>query len=210
MTIDKSLDNVLDSKLKLAIIRLMVGKNGDFKATGRAIAKMIGFSAVSTHDSLKDLYNQKILNLEIIGRQHIYSLDRGNRTVQKILIPMFKNELSAKKEIVEYLRTQIRSSGLSSKIVSVILYGSLQRHQTHEQSDVDIAVIVSNGKDLTAVENFFAEKVTDSFNRYFRAHLDIYLKAAVEFRLRLKKRLPPVSDLMKSYSVIWGKEPLEV
>ena len=52
--------------------------------------------------------------------------------------------------------------------------------------------------------------ISDEFNEYFGAHLDVYVKTADEFRMKLRKHLPPVSTLMKSYSVIFGKDPLEV
>jgi hypothetical protein len=41
-------------------------------------------------------------------------------------------------------------------------------------------------------------------------HLDAYIKTKEEFRVRLKKNLSPISTLMKAYSVIYGKEPLEI
>lgn len=92
MANEKSLDNIIDSKSKIAVIRLFISKAGNFKATGREIAKLIHFSPPATHVVLKDLFNHKILRLDIIGRQHIYSLDSNNRVVRQMLKPMFKKE----------------------------------------------------------------------------------------------------------------------
>lgn len=104
MAAEKSLDNILNSKSKIAIIRLYVSKTVDFKATGRKIAKLIDFSAPATHTALKELYNQGVLKLDIIGKQHIYSLDSNNRMVKQILKPMFKKEISVKGEIKKITR----------------------------------------------------------------------------------------------------------
>lgn len=92
MVNEKSLDNIIDSKSKIAVIRLFVSKVDNFKATGREIAKLIHFSPPATHAALKDLFNHKILKLDIIGRQHIYSLDANSRIVRQMLRPIFKKE----------------------------------------------------------------------------------------------------------------------
>ena len=210
MAIEKSLDNILNSKLKIAIIRLFVSKTGEFKATGREIAKLTRFSPPAAHAALKELYNQGILRLDNIGKQHIYSFDNNNRIVQKILKPMFKEEVSLKDEVKDFLIKQIREMGVTKKIVSLLLYGSLQRGVTHDKSDVDIAIIIKNKKDKKEIEEKFLNEISVKFYDYFKAHLDTYLKTKEEFRVRLKKNLSPVSTLMKAYSVIYGKEPLEI
>ncbi len=210
MAIEKSLDNILNSKSRIAIIRLFVSKAGGFKASGREIAKLVHFSAPSTHAALKELYNERILRLEIIGKQHIYSLDSNNRVVKQILRPMFRKEISVKEEIGNYLIKQTRKTGIKNKIVSLILYGSLQEGTTTAKSDVDIAVIVKDRKAKEEVEDKFLHNISVEFSDYFGAHLDTYIKTKDEFRLRLKRNMPPVSTLMKSYSTIWGKEPLDI
>jgi len=99
MVTEKTLDNILNSKSKIAIIRLFVSKTVDFKATGREVAKLTCFSAPAAHAALKELFNQGILKLDNIGKQHIYSLDNDNRITRKILKPMFKEEVSLKSEL---------------------------------------------------------------------------------------------------------------
>jgi len=210
MVVEKSLDIVLSSKSKIAIIRLFVSKTSDFKATGREIAKLTHFSAPAAHSALKELFNQGILKLDKIGRQHIYSLDNNNRIVQKILTPMFKEEVSLKDEIKDFLVKQVKEARVQTKIISLLLYGSLQKGTTHEKSDVDIAVILKDKKDSSEIEEKFLNDISIKFYDYFKVHLDAYIKDRDEFRLRLKRNLPPVSTLMKSYSVIYGKEPIEI
>lgn len=210
MAIENSLDNVLNSKSKIALIRLFVSKTNNFKASGREVARLICVSAPAAHAALKELYNQKILKLDIIGKQHVYALDGDSRIVEQILRPMFKRESSVKDEIKTWLTKQIRKAGIANSIVSVLLYGSLQRGETSRTSDVDIAVIIKNKKNKEKIEDKFLDIISVEFNEYFRAHLDVYVKTRDDFRLKLKKHLPPVSTLMKSYFVIFGKEPLEI
>lgn len=210
MAIEKSLDNILNSKLKIAIIRLLVSKSAGFKATGREMAKLTRFSAPAAHASLKELYSQGVLKLDTIGKQHIYSIDSDSRIVQRILRPMFKEETSLKDELKDFLINRIQESGIKKKIVSLLLYGSLQKGITHNKSDVDIAVIIKNKENKKEIEDKFLNDISVKFYDYFKARLDTYIKTADEFRERLKKGLPTVSTLMKSYSVIYGKEPLEI
>lgn len=210
MVIEKSLDTIVNSKSKIAIIRLFVTKTPDFKATGREIAKLVHFSPPAAHAALKELFNQGVLKRENIGKQHIYSLDTENRIVRKILKPMFKEEVSFKDELKDFLIRQSQKAGIKKKIVSLLLYGSMQRGETHEKSDIDIAVIVKDKKDKKEVEDRFLNDISVDCHNYFKAHLDAYIKTKEEFRARLKRNLPPVLTLMKSYSVIYGKEPLEI
>jgi len=209
MAIEKSLDNILNTSSKVKIIRLFTSRREDFISSGRGIARLTGVTPPTAHVALKDLYNQDILKREIIGREHIYRLNTNNRIVQNILIPAFKKEYSIKEDIFNFLEEKIEEKGIKDKIVSLILYGSLQSGTTNEKSDVDIAVIIKNNITKKEIEEIFIEEISHQFYDYFGAKLDTYIKTKDEFIERLKKNQPPVSKLMKSYSVIYGRDPLD-
>ncbi len=198
------IDNVLDSSSKLAVLRVLASRKG-FKATGREIAKLAGYSVPSTHESLKDLHAKEILLRDIIGKQHVYSLNEENRLVKKVIRPVFQAENGFKEEVRNFLLKELKRFGI--KPVSLILYGSVQKGNPKQGSDIDIAVVTAHAK---KAEEAFISIIAPRFHAYFGAHLDPYVKPAAEFRQRLKKDQPPVSTLMKSYSVLYGKEPLEV
>ena len=203
------INEIIDSPSKLAILRVFTSREG-LKATGREIAKLAGFSVPSTHESLKDLYARNILSREIIGRQHIYSLNEEDRIVQKIIRPMFEVENNYKEEIRDLLLEEIQEAGLKKAIVSLILYGSVQKGTARKGSDVDVAVVVGKATDVDRVFEVFNSNIEDRFKSFFGIHLDFYVKSVMEFRKLLQKNQPPISTLMKSYSVLYGKEPLEV
>lgn len=204
-----NINEVLDSPSRVAILRVLTARKG-LKATGREIAKLCGYSVPSTHVSLKDLHSRNILNLEIIGKQHIYTLNEEDRIVQKIIRPLFETEGNVKGEIGDFLIKEIKSARITSKIASVILYGSIQSGKANKNSDVDIAVIVHKAQDAAAVAEVFVSTIMSKFKAYFGVQLDPYIKSSTEFRSLLKKNLPPVSTLIKSYAVLYGEEPLEV
>lgn len=203
------IDDIIDSPLKVAILRVLASRQG-FRATGRQIAKLSGYSVPSTHESLKDLHSRNILNFEIMGKQHIYSLNEEDRIVQKIIRPMFKAESGVKEEMRDFFLEELKKAGLKKEIVSLILYGSAQKGTAKAGSDVDVAVIVSKTAIVQKVTDVFIATIALRFKSYFGMQLDAYVKSGTEFRNRIKKNQPPVSTLMKSYSVLYGKEPLEV
>lgn len=204
-----SIEEIIDSPSKLAILRIFAARRG-LRATGRRIARLIGYSAPSTHASLKDLHACNILTQEVLGRQHIYALNEADRIVRKVIRPIFAAESNLKKELRDFFLGEFRRAGIKAKIASLILYGSLQTQTAKRGSDVDVAVVVSRGADLRPVEDIFLSEIAPRFKAYFGVQLDFYIKSAAEFKARLKKNKPPVSTLMKSYSVLYGKEPLEV
>jgi len=202
-------EDIIDSPSKLAILRVFASRKG-LKATGRQIAKLVGYSAPSTHDSLKNLHERNILKLDIIGKQHIYALNEEDRIVQKIIRPMFAAESNFKNEIRDFLLDEFKKNRIKAKIASLILYGSVQTEKAEKGSDIDVAVVVFRAADILPVEEVFSSEIIPRFKAYFGVQVDPYIKSVDEFKQRLKKNKPPVSTLMKSYFVLYGKEPLEV
>ena len=96
---EKRLDDIINTKSKVKIIRLFTSRREDFMASGTDIAKLVGFTPPAAHASLKELYIQGILRRDIIGKQHIYRLNIANRMVKDILKPAFQRELSIKEDI---------------------------------------------------------------------------------------------------------------
>lgn len=200
---------IISTPSKVAILRVFVSRTG-LRASGREIARRAGYSVPSTHESLKDLHNRGIVSLEIIGKQHIYSLNEKDRIVQKIIRPMFEAEKGIKKDIGDFVISEVRRGKIKQKIVSLILYGSVERGVAHKDSDVDIAVVVSKKADIGQIEELFNSRIISEFKEYFGVQLDPYIKTAPEFRTLLRNKKPPVATLMKAYSVLYGKEPLEI
>ncbi|MBU4312742.1 MAG: nucleotidyltransferase domain-containing protein [Candidatus Omnitrophica bacterium] len=210
MAMERSLDNILNTNSKVKIIRLFTSRREDFLASGRGIARLTGITPPAAHAALKDLYNQDILKRDIIGKEHIYRLNANNRTVNDILKPAFKKEYSIKEDVFKFLRGKIKEKRIEGKIVSLILYGSLQSGSTDEKSDVDIAIVTGDGRAKKQIEGIFIEDISRQFYEYFGANLDSYIKTKDEFIKRLRKNQPPVSAMMRSYSVIFGKDPLDL
>ena len=202
------LNNILNSEIKIKIIRLLASRLEGYHATGREIARLVGTTAPTAHAALKDLYAYHILNYVISGRNHLYSLNRETRLVKEILLPMLQKENDFKKDAFEFILRLLKENKSMNNIISIIFYGSQQKEKSNESSDIDIAVIVCENSDIKILEDLFIENITSSFYDYFGVSLDAYIKTQKDFTDRLHKNLPPVSTLMKSYNVIYGEDPI--
>ena len=137
-------------------------------------------------------------------------MNEEDRLVQKVIRPMFKVVSGLKDEMGDFIVKEMKRNGIQKSVIAVYLYGSVQKGGAVLGSDVDIAVVVAKALDVERVSEVFLSTIAPRFKSYFGAPLDPYVKSSDEFRERLKKNQPPISTLMKSYSVLYGKEPLEV
>lgn len=209
MVLEKRLDDILDTKSKVKIIRLFVSRREDYMASGRAIAKLIGVTPPAVHAALKELLNHDILKREIVGGQHIYRINPSSRIVKEILRPAFQKEISVKDYISKFLLSKIKEHNIARSIVSLLIYGSMVKGDANHYSDCDIAIVVKDTSSKKKVENVFIDTISEEFSDYFTTHLDSYVKTEDEFLKLLRDKRPPVSTLMKSYIVIYGKDPIE-
>ena len=205
----RPLEEILDSQAKVAIMRVL-SSGADRRMGGSEIARVAGFSIPSTHDALKALHAASIVTMEMIGNQHVYALNRKDRIVQKVILPMFKAEGNWKKDLKERIVQGMKDAGILKAVTSVILYGSIQQGSAKPESDLDLAIIVKMTPDLEKVKDAFLGPIAADLSAYLGLRLDAYIKTAEEFSKLLKRNSPPVSTLIKAYSVLYGKEPLEV
>ena len=122
----RPLEEILDSQAKVAIMRVS-SSGADRRMGGSEIARVAGFSIPSTHDALKALHAASIVTMEMIGNQHVYALNRKDRIVQKVILPMFKAEGNWKKDLKERIVQGMKDAGILKAVTSVILYGSVCR-----------------------------------------------------------------------------------
>lgn len=205
----RPLEKVLDSQAKVAILRVLAS-GVDRHMGGSDIARSAGFSIPSTHDALKALLAMGVVTMELLGNQHVYAINCKDRIVSKIILPMFKVEGGWRKDLKEKLILGMRAAGILLSVDSVILYGSVQQGSAKSGSDLDLAIIVKQSGDMVKVREAFLGPIAVEIAAYFGMRLDAYIKSAREFGEMRKRKSPPISDLMKAYSVVYGKEPLEI
>lgn len=206
---DEALNEILNTEIKVKILRLFACRQDGYQATGREVARQIQTTAPSAHSALKALYDQHVFFMEPLGRSHVYTLNRKNRVVQEILLPAFSVEKNFLSDMTVFLTRKIKAEGIQDKIVSIVFYGSRQAGKPRTGSDVDIAVVVRRAPDEDQVFQAFVEHICSAFFEYFGMTLDPYVKSERMFLDFYNKGLPPVSTLIKSCEVIYGRDILK-
>ena len=141
------LNDLLGQKSTVKILRRLSLTR--LEMSGRRIAAELNLSPWTCHLALRELAEQGILIVRNVGRTHLFQLNEKNYIVEKLLLPLFAVE-------AELLTTAIReiTVGLPGSIVSVILYGSISRHEERPSSDVDLLVLVAGEDNRREVRAF--------------------------------------------------------
>jgi predicted nucleotidyltransferase len=209
MALETILDDILDARSKVRVVRLFALRTDDFLASGREVARLTALSPPAAHAALRSLLDARVLGREIVGRQHLYRLNSRIRLVRDLLRPLFVRESALREDVAAFLEKRISGSGLRGVIVSAVLYGSLAAGRTREFSDCDVAVVARDAPAKTRLERAFCETISGEFFREFGFHVDPYIKTEAEFRRKLGRKEPPLTTLMKGYRMLFGKDPIE-
>lgn len=81
---------VFNTRAKIALIGLFSFRPSGFRVTGRAAARLVRLSPPGAHAALKALHASGMLKREIIGRQHVYSLNADESFVREAVVPFFQ------------------------------------------------------------------------------------------------------------------------
>lgn len=100
----------------------------------RGLAKTAGIGVGTAKSCLDWLKAKEIVNLEIIGKTHQYSLNLNNFMTRYMKILISLNEL-AEAGIAKELAEKWPS------ILSIVLYGSVANGKDDQKSDVDLLII---------------------------------------------------------------------
>ncbi len=209
MALETILDEVLDGRPKVRVVRLFALRTDDFLASGREVARLTVLSPPAAHAALRSLLDARVLAREIVGRQHLYRLNGRARLVRDILRPLFARENGVREDVGAFLEKRIADLRLRPAVVSAVLYGSLAAGRTRESSDCDVAVVARDARSKTRLEKAFRETIAAEFFGEFGFHVDAYIKTEAGFRRKLRRNEPPVATLMKAYRTLFGKDPIE-
>lgn len=202
MIIHKPLNEIFSTYSNIAVIReLRYTKNG---FSGREIAKRAGLSAPAAINSLSHLESLKIVNRQIGGRDHIFTLNISNYFVKIALLPV----LDAEGKFYDSIVKDVKKT-LSKNTISVFLFGSVARKEESIQSDFDICIVYSSIKDKKIVE----EKVNicrDELHNNYGISLAPFYISVKEFQQRAKLKKPPINEILKEGILLFGQSIKEL
>lgn len=145
MRINKSLNSILGQKSKVKILRHLSYYKKEVGV--RDLAKEIGLVPANTSVALKELEKEGVLIKKRIGRSLIFKLNIGNFLVDSLIAPLFEKERTAKKELFKAISGKIKFP-----YETIILFGSVAKKSERADSDIDLAIIISNKNKIDEVE----------------------------------------------------------
>jgi predicted nucleotidyltransferase len=202
MKITKPLDNILNTEVKVRILRFFCRTGAEWN--GRQVAKEIGVTPKTAHQALNTLNKEKVLLLRNMGKTHVYSLNEGNFLVSKLLKPLFLKEDSILDHIIKAIKRKISSSKARKAIISIAIFGSVSKQEEHSSSDIDLAVLVKDAKAKASAERLF-EEIGSRIAVEFGNGISPYINTRMEFNSKYKKGLPVVKNILKSHNLIYGE-----
>ena len=204
MKVHHPLDKILNNEVKVKILRFLCKTGVEW--SGRQLAKEIKVNPATCHKALRELNNERVLLLRSVGKSYLYRLNGENFIVSNLLKPLYERETKILKEIYKTIVESI-SSLMINNIVSIAIFGSVQKRKERPASDVDVLVLVGKEKDKVKTEKNF-ERVNENIIRKFGNAVSPYIQTVGEFKSKHKKNVALIKNILKSHKLLFGR-PLE-
>ncbi|MFH1860992.1 MAG: winged helix-turn-helix domain-containing protein [bacterium] len=197
MHFQDTFDTVLGQRSKVKLLRYLFSCHEEL--TGRQIAKKIGLSHLKAHQALKELADQGIVCVKIVGNAMIYQINPNNLLARDILKPLFKSEKELLLTLCDHITKRFKIFA-----VSLILFGNVIHGEEEDGNNIDILLVVRDEMNLRAVEKEVEVEINEvyqSFGNYLRP---LIIKAD-EFYRRYRVGDPMILQIEKTGKVIYGK-----
>jgi predicted nucleotidyltransferase/DNA-binding HxlR family transcriptional regulator len=201
MRLHDPLDDILGSKTKVRILRLLFRTRGLF--SGREVSRLIGFSPTHTISNLRQLEALGLVLKQHAGNTDLYQLDSRNSAVDGVLAPIFSWESGLLDELA-----QMFVDRLGSELVSLRLFGSVARGDEEPSSDVDLLIVLTDSSDPDKMEDLITEVDLDAGRRLGSPVSTIQVTES-EYARKVKGRRGFWKDIPRESKVIYQRDELE-
>ncbi|MCK4532396.1 nucleotidyltransferase domain-containing protein [bacterium] len=202
MRINKPLDKILNSEVKVKILRFLCRTEAEWN--GRQIAKEIKITPATCHKALRELNFEQVLLLKNVGKSYLYRLNKENFLISALLKPLYEKENQLHREVYKAIIENINPIA-KKNIVSIAVFGSIQVKKEQPTSDIDLLILVSDKKYKVQIEENF-EKVNRNIFDKFGNVVSPYIQTTAEFKLKYKKGLPLIKKILRSHNLLFGKD----
>ncbi len=201
MKVNNPLNNILNSKVKIECLRHLC--NYPSELNGRQLSIFLKITPKSIHKAMSTLVDEGVVNYTSHGNSFGYSINKEKWITKRLLLPLFKNEKIFLDEIIQTIKKEIGSSSLKENILSVALFGSVQKKEDTSRSDFDILVLVDRESLVPVVEEEI-QKVGSKLSKVYGIILGPYVKSVASFK---KDRcLSVIKSILSTHQLIYGKE----
>lgn len=156
MKLHNLLDDMLDSRSKVRILRLMF-KFPEREFTEREIAKMIGMSPNTVNLAMHELRKTNVFLYKRIGRTHAYRCN-PNSVLFPLLGELFGEEKQMREDLLALLKESLKGIG------TCILFGSFARKEESFDSDLDLLVVTEKKEEAKTKMHHLAEELLRRFS----------------------------------------------
>jgi predicted nucleotidyltransferase len=195
MIINYILQHIFSSPSNIPVLRTLNSRVVGI--TGREIARISKLSNRTAQSVLANLESLGLVNRTVGGRDHLFTLNRSNKIVAKLIKYIFEFEDGFRKEILFVIKKK-----LSNIVSSLILFGSVARNEEDYSSDLDLCIVYTKNK--PKIENTASELRDKLYDDYKITLAPFYITEA-DFKKRAKKNLTAVNNIIKDGILITGK-----
>ncbi len=146
--------------------------------SGRQLAELTGLTHRGAIQAIAPLVEAGIVKQRRAGRAHQYTLARKNIVVEKIILPIFREEDELREDLIEEI-----VKNFAAETVSLVLFGSFARGDETDASDVDVLAIAETINKKEAIEKT-AEANAMAFREKYAAPLSVHCLTLKELRGR--------------------------
>lgn len=165
--------------------------------SGRETARISKLSIRTVQNTLAHLESLGLVNRTIGGRDHLFTLDRNNKIVAKLINYIFNFESEFKSEIHSLIK-----KNLSALASSLILFGSVARSEENYTSDYDLCIVYVKNKSMVEAA---VSKLRDKLYDNYKVTLAPFYILETDFKKRAKQNLSPVNNILEEGVLIAGK-----
>jgi len=195
MIINNLLQHIFSAQSNVIVLRTLNSRIVGI--SGRETARISKLSIRTVQNTLAHLESLGLVNRMIGGRDHLFTLNRKNKIVTKLIKYIFEFEGEFKNEIFMMIKKM-----LSSLATSLILFGSAARREEDYSSDFDLCIIYVKNK--SGLENAVSE-LRDKLYDNYKVTLAPFYILETDFKKKAKQNLSPVNNILKEGVIIAGK-----
>lgn len=197
MIFHRVLNHIFSSYSSISVLRaLQFTKEG---LTGRGISRNSGLSPRSAMIALSKLENFKIVKRVIGGKDHIFTLNKNNYLVEKVILPLLETENQFLPEILSLIKKY-----LEKRTISIFIFGSVARKEENISSDLDVCIVIQDNSAKKEISKIISQLFEIISNKY-GATLSVITLTKKEFIKRAIKNLSPVNNIILEGILISGK-----
>jgi|GEM_PF-1895413 len=156
MKLHNLLDDTVDSKSKIRILRLLF-RFPEREFTEREIAGMIGMSPNTVNLALNDLRKTNVFLYKRLGRTHSYRCSPDS-ALFPLFSELFGKEKQVRQDMLDLMKEKLDGLG------TCVLFGSFARAEEKYDSDIDVLIITGNRAEAEARSQNLAENLLRIFS----------------------------------------------